>query len=288
VIPLTALHVALFVTVHSRPGRIAVPLWTWGPPLLTLLGAVLLAGAFVSGLRGQGWTWRRTLAFVGIVALLPAARLYETFPSEHDSSPSVVPMRLPLDGPVTVAWGGPRERVNYHVRSPSERWAFDLLVTRDGRSHAGDGTSNTDYYAYNQPVRAPADGRVALVRDGVPDAAPGEPEPSRLSGNLVALEVASNQYMFLVHLKAGSIRVRPGDQVRRGDVLARVGNSGNSSEPHVHVHLQDGPVLDWGQGIPFYFSNYIDVTTGRSIDRGMPEGGRRRGRHVGDVVRAAD
>jgi hypothetical protein len=81
--------------------------------------------------------------------------------------------------------------------------------------------------------------------------------------------------------------VRPGDRVTRGEIVAHVGNSGNSTEPHLHMHLQDRVSIDRGQGIPFHFEDYVDVRTGVRVERGMPEGGIRRGRHVGDIVRRA-
>jgi murein DD-endopeptidase MepM/ murein hydrolase activator NlpD len=146
----------------------------------------------------------------------------------------------------------------------------------------------TDFHGYDRPVHAPADGRVVLVHDGVPDAKPGKPEQFRRGGNLIAMEVAPDQYLFLMHLKAGSIRVRSGDRVTRGELLAHVGNSGNSTEPHVHMHLQDTMSIDQGQGIPFYFEKYLDLRTGARVERGMPEGGIERGRHVGHIVRRAE
>lgn len=288
VLPLAVLQAALFLTLQSRPGAIALPLWTWGPPILAAFAIVLLAGALVSAWRSrQIWMWRRVRALAAIAVLVASIGMYRTFPSEHDSSPSDVLMQLPFDGPLTIAWGGAAARVNYHVRSPAERWAFDLLVTIDGRSHSGSGHAVTDYHAYNRPVRAPADGRVAGVHDGEPDATPGEPEPSRRGGNQIVLEVAPGEYLFLLHLKAGSIRVAAGQQVRRGEILARVGNSGNSTEPHLHLHLQDTPSIERGQAIPFYFGDYVDLRTGATIDRGMPEGGVHRGRYIGDIVRHA-
>jgi len=278
-------HATIYTTIQSRPGLIAVPLWIYGPPMLVITGVVLLAGSLMSTLRGRQTTLVRAAAFVALIFVLAnTVRVYRVFPSEYDDKPSDVVMRLPLDGPITVAWGGPERRVNYHVRSPAERWGFDLLVTVNGASYTGSGESVTDYYAYDRPVFAPADGVVVKVVDGVPDAAPDAAEPSRRGGNIVVLEVAQNQYLFLVHLKSGSLRVAPGDRVRRGDVLAHVGNSGNTSEPHVHMHLQDTPAIARGQGIPFHFGNYLDESTGETIARGMPEGGVRRGRYVGDIV----
>lgn len=284
VLPLAVVHAALYLALRARPGAIAVTLWTWGPPLLVACAIVLLGGAFVSARRPrQVWTVRRLGAFAGLVMLVASVGVYRAFPSEHDFSPSGVLMRLPLDGAITVAWGGATPRVNYHVRSPAERWAFDLLVTVEGRTYAGSGHAVTDYHAYNLPVRAPADGQVVSVHDGEPDAVPGRPEPSRRGGNRIVIEVARGQYMFLMHLKEKSILVQPGQHVRRGQILARVGNSGNSTEPHLHLHLADahtGPA----QGIPFYFQHYVDLKTGERVERGMPQGGVTRGRYVGDIV----
>jgi murein DD-endopeptidase MepM/ murein hydrolase activator NlpD len=284
VAPLALLHLSLILTVQARPGRIAPILWIWGPPILMTVAAALLVVAFMSALRGRSWTWRRAAGFAGLCALVGTVPVYRTFPSAYDASPSEVDMRLPLDGAVTVAWGGSTPSANYHVGSPAERWAYDLLVTIDGRSHRGDGQSVADYHAYDRPVRAPAAGRVVATHDGDPDAPPGQPDRRRGGGNRIILEIAPGQFLFIVHLRPGSIRVAPGEAVRQADIVARVGNSGNSSEPHVHVHVQDGPIPDVGQAIPFYFSNYLKVREGASVSRGMPAGGIRRGRFVGEIV----
>jgi murein DD-endopeptidase MepM/ murein hydrolase activator NlpD len=71
--------------------------------------------------------------------------------------------------------------------------------------------------------------------------APGEYDRSHPVGNHVVLEIAPRRYVLLAHLRAGSLRVKPGDQVVCGQPLAECGNSGNTSEPHVHMQVQDGP-----------------------------------------------
>ncbi|MGH9382856.1 MAG: M23 family metallopeptidase [Vicinamibacterales bacterium] len=99
---------------------------------------------------------------------------------------------------------------------------------------------------------------------------------------------SSTRFGELAHLKAGTINFLPGQRIRQGDVLGEVGNSGNSSEPHVHLHLQDTPLPDRREGILFFFSNYVlddGMPTGTVVARGIPEGGIREGRYVGDVVR---
>ena len=284
VVPLAALHLALILTLRARPGGFAPLLWNLGPPVLLLATIMLLLLVMDSAVRRRvTWSGRRIAGLAGLCLLVAASGLYRTYPSSHDSTPSPVDLQLPLDGPVTVAWGGATRAVNHHVSSPPERWAYDLLITREGRTHRGDGRALGDYHAYDKPVRAPADGRVVAVHDGVPDAEPARPEPRHRGGNTIVLEIAPDHYLVLAHLRGGSIHVRPGDAVRQNDLLARVGNSGNSSEPHLHLHLQDAPEPNAGEGIPFYFSRYV-TSTGERIARGMPEGGVHRRRYVGKVV----
>ena len=94
------------------------------------------------------------------------------------------------------------------------------------------------------------------------------------------MEVAPGEYLFIGHLRRGTVAV--GERVIPGQLLGRVGNSGNSSEPHVHLHLQDTMRPYFGEAIPFYFSWYQQ--DGDLVNRGMPEGGREEGRYVGHQV----
>jgi len=283
-----ALDLALYLTLRSRPGALAAWLWPWAPSTLMAAIALLLAGALISALRaGRTWTWYRGAAFAGTVMLVPSVTAYLTYPSSYDDRPSRVAFQLPLAGPVTVAWGGPTHRVNYHVASPAERWAYDLLVTAGGRSVNGDPARLESYLAYGRPVLAPAAGTVVAVHDGDPDAPPGRPDRQRRAGNHVVLAVAPREYLVMAHLRAGSLTVRAGDRVQAGQVIGRVGNSGNTTEPHVHLHLQDEPTPDRGEGIPLFFSDYRVVPGAEVIPRGMPLGGQRRRRFRGQVVESA-
>ncbi len=282
VLPLGILHLALYGALQARPGRVGVTLWTFGPPLLVVAGAALLAGALIGAFWGRhSWSWRRAGGVAALGALVSATALYRTYPSSHDGFPSRVEFRLPLDGPVTVAWGGSTSAANHHVNVPAERWAYDLLVTAQGVSHRGDGTELTDYFVYGRPVRAPATGRVVSVRDGAPDVPPRQPDPTR--GNDIVIEVAPGQYLVIAHLKASTLDVAPGQLVSQGAVVGLVGNSGNSTEPHVHLQLEDSPVPGAGEGIPFRFSRYT-TGDGQTVTSGMPQGGIRHGRFTGDVV----
>ena len=195
---------------------------------------------------------------------------------------SAVRFRLPLDGPVTVGWGGARPNVNHHVVAPDQRWAYDLAVTKAGMSFHGTGQSLRDFYSYGLPVLAPAEGIVYATSDGDPDmpiGALGGGKDAR--GNQVILNVAPAQFLFLCHLQPGSIAVKKGDHAVAGQTLGRVGNSGNTTEPHVHVHLQDGPLLHLAEGIPLYLDAYR--VGDQFVEHGIPTGGVRRQivEHVG-------
>jgi hypothetical protein len=98
--------------------------------------------------------------------------------------------------------------------------------------------------------------------DGVPDNVPANRAPTGLTletigGNTVVLDLGSGLYAFYAHLQPGSIRVRPGQSVRAGEVLASVGNSGNSNAPHLHFQIGDGPTLLFSDGVPFVFDSFM-------------------------------
>lgn len=272
---LALLHLLLLLVLYTRPGLPAVVLWHTGPVVLTTAAILVMTYGVLHSARARvGWTAGRAAGYgclLGISALPVVG--YTTYPSSRDGRPSEVRFRLPLDGPVTVRWGGPTRDVNYHVFAPPERWAYDLVISRGERSFQGGGTAVTDYYAYGRPVLAPATGTIRVVSGGAADTPIGETGGWRNScGNHVVIYVAPGEFLFLCHLKPGSIIVRTGEAVISGQQVGRVGNSGRSTEPHVHVHLQTTPNADFGEGIPLLFHNYRHE--GRLVERGMPRGGR--------------
>jgi len=180
-------------------------------------------------------------------------------------------LSLPVNGTWWVFWGGPTERQNYHVVAPDQRHAYDVVVWRLGGTHRGTGTQNAHYWAWGKAVLAPAAGRVLEVVDGVRDNQPQVQVENRKdpAGNHVVLDLGNGEYALLAHLQKGSVRVRAGDPVRRGTVLGLTGNSGNSSEPHLHFHVQDRPDLFGGaRGLPVSFVDYL--ADGRRVVRGTP------------------
>ncbi|MGD0590478.1 MAG: peptidoglycan DD-metalloendopeptidase family protein [Bacteroidota bacterium] len=163
-------------------------------------------------------------------------------------------LRLPFEGKWLVLWGGDTKELNQHHDVQNQRCAFDFLMVDDsGRTYKGNGKENEDYFAFSQNILCPADGIVTDVISGVRDNAPGSMNPYSALGNAVFIEHSKNEVSVIAHFKEGSIRVRAGDKVKSGQVIGLCGNSGNSSEPHIHFHLQNTPVIQDGAGIKCQF-----------------------------------
>jgi murein DD-endopeptidase MepM/ murein hydrolase activator NlpD len=147
-----------------------------------------------------------------------------------------------------------------------QRFAIDwVLLGPDGRLFHGDGKSNTDYYDYGSEVLAVADGRIADTRDGEPEYTGSSERSARnvtidnAFGNCVVLEIGAGRYAVYAHLQPGSLRVKPGDKVKAGQVLALLGNSGNSDGPHLHFQVVDRPAPMASEGIPYEFETFTQL-----------------------------
>jgi hypothetical protein len=149
-----------------------------------------------------------------------------------------VELAMPGYGTWVVLQGGPGPAWNHHAPIAQQRHAVDLFPTVDGRDRRDGGAALEDYYCWDAPVLAPAAGTVAKVVDGQPDAPTAERDPLNPAGNHVVLALTPKHYVLLGHLKQGSIEVAVGDTVHPGQPLARCGNSGNSSQPHLHLQVQ--------------------------------------------------
>jgi len=172
-------------------------------------------------------------------------------------------LSLPFKGRWLVLWGGDTKELNLHHDAPNQRFAFDFLgASEEGKTHKGDGTVNEDYFAFGREVLAPADGNVTDVINGVRDNVPGSMNPYSALGNAVFIQHREHEVSVLAHLKLGSITVKVGDKVKRGQVVGLCGNSGNSSEAHLHYHLQNTPIIQDGTGIKCYFEKVIVIDGG--------------------------
>ena len=173
-------------------------------------------------------------------------------------------LSLPFKGRYRVMWGGDTKELNYHHDVPNQRFAFDLLgVGKDGNTRRGEGTRNEDYYAFGREVLAPGDGVVTDVITGVRDNVPSSMNPYSGLGNAVFIQHSEYEVSVIAHLKLGSVRLERGQRVKRGEVIGLCGNSGNSSEPHIHYHLMNTPVIQDATGIKVRFDGVVVERKGK-------------------------
>lgn len=167
-------------------------------------------------------------------------------------------LMLPCKGEWTVIWGGDTKELNYHVENVAQKNAFDIVITNDkGVSYKTDGLTNEDFYAFGKELIAPCDGEIVLVVDGVKDNKPGELNPVYVPGNTVIIKTAKNEYLFFAHFKQHSIKVVQGQKIMQGQLLGLCGNSGNSSEPHLHFHIQNTEEMSRATGVKCYFDKLM-------------------------------
>jgi len=202
--------------------------------------------------------------------------------------------RFPLAGTVYV--GAAPSLDSHHRWAVPQEFALDLVVLGgDSKTHKGNGQRLDEYYDYGRDVLAVADG---VVVEAVGDASesndrlrqPGESaedyqkrtvaEQGRLMaqglktllGNYVVIRHGGGEFSDYVHLKAGSVRVHAGDTVKAGQVIGQLGQSGNSTEPHLHFQLTDGPDPLYSRGLPIVFQNVsiegLDIEGPRPLQTG--------------------
>ncbi|MGN7762452.1 peptidoglycan DD-metalloendopeptidase family protein [Paenibacillus sp. 22594] len=171
----------------------------------------------------------------------------------------------PLQEDGFVFWGGINVLDNYHYEVESQRYAYDFVQEVNGYSYQGDPLINESYYAFGKNVTAPADGIVVSFANDVPDNSPvGVMNEEAPAGNVVVID-HGGEYSFLAHLKQGSVTVKTGDQVRAGDVIGKLGNSGNSSEPHLHFHVSDGADLFASRSLRIQWKDNLQPLKGQTM-----------------------
>jgi Peptidase family M23 len=145
----------------------------------------------------------------------------------------------------------------------AQRFAIDYMRLDDqGRLVHGDPADVRNYSDYGASVLAVADGTVVATLGTLRDQVPGAlPDPSTITlenvdGNHVVLDLGHGRYAFYAHLQEGSVTVRPGERVHRGQVLGLLGNTGNSSAPHLHFHLMDGASVLGSDGLPYAYDAF--------------------------------
>jgi len=152
-----------------------------------------------------------------------------------------VSLASPFLSTATVFHGGGSPLLNHHAALQSQAHAQDLVLAPDGSEVVGDPSQQEGWACFHAPVLAPAAGKVVVARDDRPDMPIGEMDLEAIVGNHVVLELAPDRYVLLAHLEQGSVEVSEGQRVAAGERLARCGNSGNTSQPHLHIQVQNQP-----------------------------------------------
>lgn len=172
---------------------------------------------------------------------------------------------MPITDEWFVFWGGINQFVNYHYVYEDQRYAYDLVIMKDGLSYQDSINKLENYYAFNREITAPADGKVVKILDDIKDNVIGELNPDQPEGNCVIMEHSNNEFSMLAHLKQNSIIVKEGESVIRGQVISLCGNSGNSTEPHLHFQVMNSENYLAGKSIRIKFENGLDPIQGDFI-----------------------
>ncbi len=184
-----------------------------------------------------------------------------------------IPIHLPFFGEWTINQGH-----NGDITHKEDwRHAWDFVILEGDKEYSGDGKRVKDFYCYNKPVLAPADGIVFEIVDGIEDNEIGKMDVKNNWGNTIVIKHSEFLYSQLSHLRKGSFQVEKGSHVKQGDLLAYVGNSGRSPFPHLHFQLQSTPFVG-SHTISYPFSRYIQRIKDRFVFKvtSIPE--------VGDLV----
>jgi Peptidase family M23 len=197
-------------------------------------------------------------------------------------------LTLPLKGRLIVCDG--HDYFSHHRRFPtgtplltaegivanSNRYAYDFNpVDSAGRMYCGDPYRKESWYAYNRPIYAPGAGVVLASENDVPDnnyvnKKVSSPDPpangdSLGMGNYVIIDHLNGEYSVLLHMRSGSVRVKKGDVISRGQQIGNIGFSGDAINPHLHYTVMSGPIEGKSEGVPSYFDHYLILNSGKPV-----------------------
>lgn len=254
---------ALWFNVFFIHKTIGIVSW-WLLHILGIVGVIILSTVLLFFVKDV--IKKKKIAISKVITLVLAAVMtfpvcwffgafQMAYPARLDKSSPSVSIRLPFNEEVLVGWGGDSIDTNYpHAVVPAERWAYDLLM----KPAMVKSEKLEDYGIYDKEVVAPISGTVVAAYDGEEDITPGTDDFISQEGNYIYIRIdETGTYLLMNHLKQGSVLVKNGDHIIEGAVIGRVGNSGSTSEPHLHIHHQrQDPTktsMFLAEGLPLYF-----------------------------------
>lgn len=251
----------LAVLVASYAGYVVLagPIWGWVGMWVRWVPVVMVvAGLAVALRRWPGLTWMPRRRWTGWVSIATQgfiaavfAGLFATSLAGLRAPDGMVRIGMPLaPGAYLVLNGGATAALNGHNTVQAQRYALDVLGLNEGGRRASGlrPAAVTDYAIYGRAILAPCDGTVLSTADGAPDTPIGGSDAIAPAGNHVTLlcEIDGRKLTFLLaHMVPGSVAVTPGQRLKAGETVGRVGSSGNSSEPHLHIHAIAGEARIW-------------------------------------------
>jgi len=176
---------------------------------------------------------------------------------------------LPFAGRWFVAHAGDTLNVNHHMRVRAQWYGIDFMKVGGSNNRTlfkSDGKVIEDFYSWGESVFAPVSGKLEIVVDSLPDNPIGIYDRRNICGNHVVIRTGTGRFVFLAHLQNGSVNVKCGDDVKAGQLIGKCGNSGNSSAPHIHLHTQDTPVFNKGNGQNMIFKGINVELTGKIFE----------------------
>jgi MFS family permease len=264
---------AALLAATTLPGTFDT-LAVFGPFSVTAVRFGIVGLALVAAVLGCLPARRVPLA-TNALALVTAVFLAVQLIGAYRLPAGAVTLSAPFAGEWYVVNGGHAEIVNNHRGNPSQREALDIVSVSGGRTSDAGRSGLDAYYAFGEPLLAPADGTVVSVSDELADRPAGspDPDPDHAEGNEMVLDIGGGRYVVLAHLQRHSAVVLVGDRVRDGQALARVGNTGNTDEPHLHIQVQDSPRTDIHHaGVDSYPILFRDVVLVRGGSGSRPAG----------------
>lgn len=202
-----------------------------------------------------GHSIQQTIGQIGIIlensSVLPNADTYV----------NKVRYILPFEEEWLTVNGGTNKENSHSWNILKQRYAYDFIIVNDqGKSYKNDGKNLDDYYCYKKEVLSPADGIIVELQNSIKDYKKVgdysiDWKTKDFRGNYVIIKHAIGEYSFIAHFNYKSIRVKNNETVKRGQIIGLCGNTGHSTEPHIHIHLQNNKSFWNAAGLPIRFSN---------------------------------
>ena len=182
---------------------------------------------------------------------------------------TITDLELPFEDDWHVFVGG-RTHVDgghhFITRGVGQRYAYDIAIVIDSSSYSGDSKKNEDHYCFGKRLNAPGDGKIIALENNIDDnyisgTVNSDIDENTIAGNYIMIDHLNGEYSMLAHFKKGTIIVSVGDTVIKGQEVGKAGNSGNSTGPHLHYHIQNTPEYLDGIGLPAQFLNCLLYTS---------------------------